>query len=192
MEGWNLRAARLAAGLTAADVALAAGTSESNVAAYERGAKKPSRRLEERLTNIISAGALSPIIVYRLVTVPAAAANLRAGIRAGWPTADLLGIVRECLSNSKWLSSDADEDAYYARPSSTGDPRWDALLAGVVEDHLLRLNKVAPNWTADIRPLERFWFLGNLRGMDAWSFAHTPPSLKVRGVILDRRSLESV
>ena len=41
MDGWTLRSRRRKAGLTAAQVARVTGTSESNIAAYERGAKAP-------------------------------------------------------------------------------------------------------------------------------------------------------
>jgi transcriptional regulator with XRE-family HTH domain len=41
VDGWTLRSRRRKAGLTAAQVARVTGTSESNIAAYERGAMAP-------------------------------------------------------------------------------------------------------------------------------------------------------
>ena len=77
MEGRDLRARRFAAGLTAKQIARAAGTSETNGAAYERGAKKLSAKITERLVAAIAAGKESPVHASRLVTVPGAAAGIR-------------------------------------------------------------------------------------------------------------------
>lgn len=192
MEGWDLRARRLAAGLTAKQVARVAGTSESNVAAYERGAKRPSPRTLERLTAAIAAGKESPIYVYGFVTVASAAVGIRAGIRKGWPTDDLFRVVIECINNSESLKTEADLAIFYARPSTTGDPRWDALLAGVIEHRFRVTGQDPPAWVAEIRPLDAVWYVAGIRGMYDWALENTPPELKARGIVLDGRSLESV
>ena len=191
MEGWDLRARRLAAGLTAKQVARAAGTSESNVAAYERGAKRPSLRVVERLVAAIAAGKESPIHAYRLVTVPSAAAGIRAGIRAGWPVEDLFRIVIECLNNAASLESEADRAIFFAEPSTTGDPRWDALLAGVVENWFRVAGQDPPAWAAAVAALDAPWYVAGIPGMYDWALENTPPELKARGIVLDGRSLQS-
>lgn len=191
MDGWDLRAERRGAGLTLKQVARAAGTSETNVAAYERGAKRPSVETLARLLAVVRAGGDSPVHRNRLLTVPAAAAALRRGLRAGWPTVDLLRVVREMVSNAKWLHSDADFDAFLSAPSTTGDPRWDAMLAGVAEILALHAGRPVPGWTAGWE-LGRLWFVSSLPGMDAYALAHTPPPLRIRGVVVDEASLVSV
>jgi transcriptional regulator with XRE-family HTH domain len=191
MEWQDLRAARRNAALTLRDVARAAGTSETNVSAYERGVKRPSRLTMERLEAVLATEAGSPLFRHNLLTVPAAAAMIRSALRDGWPTVDVLRIVRELVSNVSELDADADYAAFFAVPSTTGDPRWDAMLAGVTEDAALRAGRTPPPWTVG-HALDRFWFVGSLPGMNAWVLAHSRPSLRVRGVIVDPDSLQSV
>ncbi len=129
MNGWTLRERRREAGLTAAQVARVTGTSESNIAAYERGDKMPGSPTLERILGAVEAGSGSPIYVHGLVTSPQAAATIRLGLRRGWTSRELLRIIREQRSNFKWISRPIDQRVFLARPSTTGDRRWDALLA---------------------------------------------------------------
>jgi transcriptional regulator with XRE-family HTH domain len=191
VEQLTLRQERLASGLTAAQIAYAAGTSEPNIAAYERGDKNPNPATEERIRRLLRAGATSPIFVNKLMTVPAAAAGVRHGITDGWSTADLLRVVRECLSNSRWVTTEADVAAFFSAPSTTGDRRWDALLAGAVEDLCIRSGRPVPAWTNG-HALATFWFVGDNRAFDAYALARSPLSLKIRGVMIDPDSLVSV
>jgi transcriptional regulator with XRE-family HTH domain len=191
MAGWELRERRRGAGLTLRQVARAAGTSEPNLSAYERGAKRPRSATVERLHAVIDAGSSSAIHRQRLLTVPATAAALRSGLKAGWSTADLLRLVREMRSNSQEIRTDVDRAAFYAAPSTTGDQRWDALLAGAVEDLALRDGFDPPHWTAG-HALPTFWWVGSAPSLRAHAFARTPMSMQVRGVMVDPADLESV
>jgi transcriptional regulator with XRE-family HTH domain len=191
VQGWDLRARRTSAGLTAGQVARATGTSETNVAAYERGDKTPGPATLARLLAAVDAGGDSAVFVNRLLTVPATAAAIRKGLRSAWPTSDLLRIVRESRSNAKWVRGADDLEVFFAAPSTTGDRRWDALLAGSTENLALRRKEPAPAWTRG-HALSTFWFVGDNRFFDAYALAHSPASLKVRGVMLDPSDLESV
>ena len=191
MTPYALRSERQSSGLTLAAVARATGTSATNVSAYERGAKHPNRATTDRLSAAIRAGSDSPIHRSRLVTVPAAAAAIRAGLRHAWSTADLLRVVREMRSNAKHLRGEADHTAFYAQPSTTGDRRWDALLAGVTEMDALREGRAVPAWARG-HDLPHLWFVGSRPSLHAHSLVHTPSSLAVRGIVLDGASLESV
>lgn len=191
MNGWNLRDARRSAGLTAKQVARVSGTSETNVAAYERGDKVPNTRTRTRIEAATRAGAASPVFIHNLLTVPAAAAAIRHGLRQGWSTSDLLRLVRESRSNAKWVSDLPDVEVFFAPPSTTGDQRWDVLLAGSTEDLAIRSQRQVPEWTVG-HALPTFWFVGSNRSFDAYALAHSPASLKVRGVMIDAAELESV
>lgn len=191
MLPYDLRADRLASGLTLEEVARAAGTARSNVSAYERGAKRPNDATFARLTRAIEAGADSPIFRRGLVTVPSAAAAIRSGLRRGWSTADLLRIVRELRSNAARLRDEADRAACWSQPSTTGDRRWDALLAAVTEMDALRAGREVPDWARG-HALPHLWFVGSSPSLHAHSLAHSPPSLAARGIVLDAASLESV
>jgi transcriptional regulator with XRE-family HTH domain len=191
MSGWDLRARRLASGLTLRQVARAAGTSESNVSAYERSQKRPAPRTLARLTAVIDAGGDSPIHRRTLLTVPATAAALRGGLRAQWPTADLLRLIREMRSNASFARSDLDRAAFFAEPSTTGDQRWDAMIAGNTEDLAFRDDFPAPQWSRG-HALAEFWFVGSAPSLAAYAFARSPLSLQVRGVMVDPADLEAV
>ena len=191
MHGWELRDRRRRSGLTLHQVARAAGTAETNLSAYERGAKKPSARTLRRVLAAIEAGASSPVHTQHLMTVPATAAALRKGLRERWRTADLLRLVREMRSNAGIVTTAPDREAFYAEPSTTGDPRWDALLAGSVEDLALRARIAVPAWTRG-HALPQFWFVNATPSLQAYAFSHSPFSLQVRGVMLDPTDLESV
>ncbi|MEO6988891.1 MAG: helix-turn-helix transcriptional regulator [Aquihabitans sp.] len=191
MSNYELRSARQESGLSLAAVARAAGTSATNVSAYERGAKRASDATRARLWAAVQAGSDSPIHRNHLVTVPAAAAAIRSGLRRGWSTADLLRVVRELRSNASHLGNDADRAAFYAQPSTTGDRRWDALLASVTEMDAPRDRREVPAWARG-HELPHLWFVGSSPSLHPHALVHTPSALAVRGIVLDGASLESV
>lgn len=191
MHGWQLREARRKAGLTLRAVADAAGTSETNVAAYERGVKTPNDATLARLLDVIAVGATSRIHTQHLLTVPAAAAAIRNGLRNGASTAELLRIVREMRTHAWLLTTAAERRAFFAAPTTTGDQRWDAMLAGAVEDWALGHDVKPPAWSRG-HALPTFWFVGESPGLQAYAFAHSPISLQVRGVLVDPADLEAV
>jgi len=83
---------------------------------------------------MIGVGQDSPIHRVALLTVPAYAGAIGADLRAGRsPTVDTLRFVRETINGRFVIDDDFDRIAFFARPSPTGDQRWDALLAGVVD-----------------------------------------------------------
>jgi len=167
------------------------GTSDTNLSAYERDVKRPNRRTLARAIAAIDAGAGSPIHTRQLVTVPAAAALLRKGLKEQWTTPDLLRVIREMRSNAKFVERPADRLAFFAEPSTTGDARWDAMLAGNVEELALAGHFPAPAWTQG-HALAQFWFVGSMPSLVAYSFARSPMSLQIRGVMIDPADLESV
>jgi len=191
MRGWDIRERRRSAGLTLRQVARAAGTSESNLSAYERDAKRPNAKTLRRVLAAVDAGASSPVHAMNLMTVPATAAALRAGIKLGWPVADLLRLVREMRNNAAFATSDVDRAIFLAEPSTTGDRRWDVLLAGCVEDMEMKSGRVPPEWTRS-GALPEFWFPGSTPSLRGYAFGYSPFSLQIRGVMLDPASLESV
>lgn len=153
--------------------------------------KRPGPAALERVEAAIDAGADGVVHLRNLLTLPATAAALRAGLRAGWSTADLLRVVRQMCSDARWIDEDRQNAAFFARPSTTGDPRWDAMLAGVVEAHALSHGLPVPAWTHG-RPLPEFWFVSDVSTLRAYAFAHSPFSLQIRGVLMDPADLEAV
>lgn len=117
--------------------------------------------------------------------------NDLAGEIAGAPEDERLRIVRQFLMDVDSASDLAD--AINREPRTTGDKRWDALLAGVVEDLAFTRRLPIPAWTADPRRfLETWWFVTRYKAMHATAMAHTPAALANRGVFVTRASLVNV
>jgi len=186
-----LRERRRNSSLTAAQVARVTGTSESNIAAYERGGKVAGPPTLQRIVDAIDAGSESTIYVNGLVTVPQASAAIRSGLRHGWTMRELLRVVRELRSNSKWITRPIDQKVFLARPSTTGDRRWDALLAGATEELAARVSMPAPDWAEGVR-LANEWFVAEDPAFNEYLLAHSPVPFRSRNVMIDPDALESV
>ncbi len=65
----RLRAARVAVGMTQADLARRAGLSESGIAALERGARRPSPRARAAIERVLVAAAVDAIEVLHRIAV---------------------------------------------------------------------------------------------------------------------------
>ena len=75
-------------------------------------------------------------------------------------------------------------------PASTTDPRFDALLAGLVEFQSARHGAQAPTWVDEPeRFLDVWWFVSGMRTLHANAIAHSPISLARRGVFLTENAL---
>jgi transcriptional regulator with XRE-family HTH domain len=188
VDGWALRRHRRKAGLTAAQVARVTGTSESNIAAYERGDKVPASVTLQRIVDAIEAGSDSAIYVNGVVTTPQAAAAIRFGLRRDWNAKQLLRVVREQRSQAKLVSHPIDQRVFFARPSTTGDRRWDALLAGSTEEMAIRRHLPIPEWTTGVR-LEGTWYVDDDPGWNDFLLAHSPEPFRSRGVMIDPSAL---
>ncbi len=76
------------------------------------------------------------------------------------------------------------------RPSSSGSPRYDAMLAGIVEYACATHRVLAPLWVNDSEFfLEEFWFVSGMRSLYADAIVHSPISFKRRGVFLTQGAL---
>ncbi len=80
-----------------------------------------------------------------------------------------------------------------ANPGSTGDRRWDALVAGVVERVAHGAGVRIPAWTAEpSRFVDRWWFVSPYPSLHASALVATPPELAGRGVFVHASSLASL
>jgi hypothetical protein len=78
-------------------------------------------------------------------------------------------------------------------PPPTGDRRWDALIAGVVEDFAIHHGVEAPQWAFDPdRFLDTWWFITSIDAMRPTAIVETPAALSNRGVFVQRASLVNV
>jgi hypothetical protein len=76
------------------------------------------------------------------------------------------------------------------RPPSTGDQRFDALLAAIVEYLCARDEVLAPQWVdEEDRFLEAWWFMSGMPSLYADAIAHSPISFARRGVFITQDAL---
>lgn len=76
-------------------------------------------------------------------------------------------------------------------PASTGDERWDALLAAAVRYRLHSLGLDAPEWTVKA-PLTVFWWPTRINPSQQYNaMAHTPAEFRRLGIFIDERDLTS-
>ena len=175
-----IRAARKRAGLTQKELALRSATTQSAIAAYESGSKEPSMATLDRL--IAAAGwavawSLAPARAVVHQTVDAIAQSLHAG--------DEQEALR--LAADLWTGLESMDSADVAAevetdPGSTGDRRWDALVAGVIERAAHGARVPTPMWTAaKARFLDEWWFLTPYTSLHASALVETPAELSTAG-----------
>ncbi|MEA2902034.1 MAG: hypothetical protein QOH36_1921 [Actinomycetota bacterium] len=186
-----LRAARRRSGLTQKELANRSATTQSAVAAYEGGAKEPSFTTLNRLLSAAGCSVawfLGPDRSVVHDTVDAIARSLHVGDEqeALRLAADLWTRLTSTSARSSWAEIEVD-------PGSTGDRRWDALVAGVVERAAHVAQVRVPLWTAAAtRFLDEWWFLTPYRSLHASALVETPAELANRGVFVHESSLQSV
>ncbi len=91
---------------------------------------------------------------------------------------------------------ESDREMFLAEPESTGDPRYDALLAGLAVYLVQRAGlPTTPAWTRDdCRYLPRMWWVGLPEGSGRRAFVlqRTPAYFKARGVMFNVENLASL
>ena len=75
-------------------------------------------------------------------------------------------------------------------PMSTGDARYDAMLAAIAEYLCTREGMLAPEWVEDSkRFLDQWWFVSGIRSLHADAIVHSPISFARRGVFITAGAL---
>lgn len=183
-----LRAARQATGLSQRSVAARAGRRQPQIADVERGKHDVT---VDVLTELLAATG------HRLVAVPStrtSAADTAAAVRRALGSGEQERAFREALQLSDDLA--ASEPAVRAAlcaaaPELTGDARYDALIAGLVEFHLPRASR--PSWVReDARALKSRWYVDDTPELAELNLNETPPALLRHGVVLAASELASV
>lgn len=190
-----LRVARLRGGLTQAALAERAGTSQPTLAAYEAGRAEPRLETLERLARACD---------FELVV------TMRPKVRRGAePMAEVAKDVAALLadegSSSAWrrlldFVDDFRESSVPGRrwlvedpPPSTGDGRFDAALAALVEFLCTEASTSFPSWTDEPeRFAEPWWFVSGMRGFEAMAFRDSPIAFARHGVFVNDGAFDRV
>jgi hypothetical protein len=90
-------------------------------------------------------------------------------------------------------STDAFSRLVSTPPGLTGDTRWDAFIAAVVEDEAATRAVATPRWTDEkVRFTRPLWYLSDNRGLHAWELATAPGAFVRHGILAARQELQSV
>ncbi|MBE1876705.1 hypothetical protein [Myceligenerans pegani] len=105
----------------------------------------------------------------------------------------LLRMAAQAISDYRSLHTPADQDRFLRRPDSTGERRWDAMLAAIAEREARRSRREIPEWVYDnVYVLSPWWFLSPTESLRAYSLQHSAPEFAIRNIFIDVASLESV
>ena len=194
--GAAIHAARRAQGVSQAQLAEKAGVGRQWLVAVEKG---HARAELGKVAEVLDALGLQLTIGRRLPPPDAARTWLTAADTAGAIREELargdtdfaLRILARALSDLRALVDPDDLAAFLAEPPSTGDHRWDTLLAASIGRACRQARIPAPAWT-DAPPLRSWWFPVFDPILTARTMQRTPVDLAARGIWLDARALEVV
>jgi transcriptional regulator with XRE-family HTH domain len=187
-----VRRARAESGQSVRALADAAGVAASTVHRIERGDLQPT---VDTLVRITQAAGFR-LTIEAQVDYAASVVGLARSIEPDVAGGDFATAIRKAAEFARRFTS-ADLAAKVrmitARPARTGDPRWDAFVAGLAEWLAVRARLPAPAWVRDDdRYLHRGWWVTPMASMRAWEYAGSPMSFQSRGVYLHRDSLVNV
>jgi len=112
------------------------------------------------------------------------AASMQPYIRAG-ATVSALRLLMDGINYLPDAAAHGDLERVLAPPSSTGDERWDTLLAAAIRLRLHSIGEAAPDWTYK-PPLPRMWWpRAHTKAKAINDFNNAPAELRRVGIFLD-------
>ena len=78
----------------------------------------------------------------------------------------------------------AKEPALIAEPLERSNHRFDQLMASTIEYLCQEQNLEEPEWTADIEPLDTFWFVSEMDPLRAIATVESPAELRTRHIFV--------
>lgn len=183
-----MRTARVEAGLSIRDLALAAGVAASTILRIEEGRVDPTVGMWEKI--MTAAGQTVVVTTRSTRSRPLTRlADLR-GIWRGTPEGGEPDWTRLRAFIDRLRLQPADTVvALRRRPPRSESPVLDALLAGIAEKVAADAGVPAPLWTKTIPALPFEWSPpGGADSIGAWR-VRTPPSLRRRRLVVDEETL---
>jgi transcriptional regulator with XRE-family HTH domain len=185
-----LRGAREGAGVPQRALARRCGVAQSSINVIESGTHDTTIGTLDRV--VAGFDAQVAILPSRLLTAQSAAAVAAQAVLEGD-----VGKVRSAVFQ---LADDLAQASLHLRvaltvapPQLTGDSRYDAWIAGLVELRLGEVGVPAPDWAfEDSRTFDDEWLVSGFEPLRASTRIDTPEPLRRRGVIIGSRDLTSV
>ncbi len=173
---------RRSVGWTTRQLAEAVGGSQPSLVDVERGRKDASIGRSQRL--LAAMGWQLTALPTRLTTVIAAAEAVRSYLGQD-DRASALRMVRQLAADLGRADPALRVALTVAPPASTGDERFDALIAGVAEVSLQPDGLPLPRWLSDgSRTLLNTWDVEEVPALQETARSSTPPALARRGVFI--------
>jgi hypothetical protein len=97
-------------------------------------------------------------------------------------------LVWEFLEEYRWEPESSRPTLVAEEPQTTGDSRWDALLAALAEYLNAQVDLAPPEW-AEQRVLETPWFPSSLRILRVQALVWAPAAFRKHGVYLTAHDL---
>lgn len=102
-------------------------------------------------------------------------------------------LVAQAISDFRRLRYARDRRTFLRQPPTTGDGRWDALVAAVAAREARLSGMDVPVWSEKAEFfLDQAWFVTQSPGLRALAFVESPADFALRNVYLDPAELESV
>ncbi len=184
-----IKQARHDAGVTQLELAHRAGTAQPAVAAYESGVRTPTLATLERLLDACEHD-LQLAAAPRTRRGAASLDQLAPEIAEDLARArehDALRLLFGFADDFRGSSRPGKISLIREEPPGTGDPRFDAALAGTAEFFAREGDIAAPSWVEGPgRFVEPWWFATDQPAFEAYTFAHTPAVFARHGVFIAR------
>lgn len=192
--GAAVRAERTRRGITQTELASRSGTTRQWISAFERG----RHRVETDLA-LAAIGALGlsvdlspdpPVPANGLLTVTETARLIRGELDRG-DVEFALRLLARSVADCRTMIDPTERAPAMSAPPSTGDHRWDALLAATFEREARLAGMTPPDWT-DTPALPDAWFPDPDPLLADRQRSATPPELADRNIFFDERNLVSL
>jgi transcriptional regulator with XRE-family HTH domain len=196
-----VRDLRRQAGLSQRALADKAGVPQPTIAEIEAGRREPSITLLSRLAEGAGLALRFELLPLDPRSAVATANRVRDRLSGsageGWsPELRQDAALRAVIDFKDAVGTVSVEEfarLVEAPAGLTGDTRWDAFIAAVVEDESATRDVAPPRWTNEgsrfVRPL---WYLSDNKALHSWELATAPGAFVRHGVLAAKDELESV
>lgn len=180
--------------ITQQEVARGLGLPQSNVSRLEKGKHEPQFSTALAYARILGARIDLCDNGFDPMTPASCALEVRALLsETPADTSTAFRVVTELVSQWDLIPDDEKTELVAQKPITTRNPKFDALISGVVEMLCVRSEVPAPSWVSDPEYfLEQFEWFTPIPALEALAFANTPVPIAIRGIFVDEQSLRSV